>query len=279
MFSDPVASCFRRFVAVGDSQTEGLWDGDDHAGLTGFADRLAAAINTQQPGLRYANLALRGARITDVLNGQVPRAFALDPDLLSVCVGMNDVMRPGNGFDAALRELDVLYDRVGDREMTVFTTTFPSFAKVVPAGRLLAARQDRLNRVIRRAAERNGLVLVELEGADSMLAPQTWSSDRVHASPEGHALFAEAAAEALGLPGAGHDWAVGNRPDIPAAVASQIVAQVLWTQHFFVPWLWRRFRGRSSGDGRASKHVRLESVTPLPEQSPTNEAPTAGDDA
>ena len=58
---------FTRFVALGDSQTEGLWDGDDHSGLSGFADRLAVEIDGLYPGLGYANLAVRGHRIGDVL--------------------------------------------------------------------------------------------------------------------------------------------------------------------------------------------------------------------
>ena len=44
---------------MGDSQTEGLWDGDDTVGLMGFADRLAVIIDEHYPGLMYANLAVR----------------------------------------------------------------------------------------------------------------------------------------------------------------------------------------------------------------------------
>jgi lysophospholipase L1-like esterase len=91
---------YSRYVAIGDSQTEGLWDGDDSVGLTGFADRLAMHIDSHFPGLAYANLAVRGRRILDLLVEQLPHALAMRPDLITVCIGMNDVTRPGPYFDA-----------------------------------------------------------------------------------------------------------------------------------------------------------------------------------
>ena len=75
-----------RYVAIGDSQTEGLWDGDDDTGLTGFADRLAVTLDSHYPGLLYANLAVRGRQVIDVLNDQLPAALAMRPDLVTVCI-------------------------------------------------------------------------------------------------------------------------------------------------------------------------------------------------
>lgn len=92
---------FTRYVALGDSQTEGLWDGDDTVGLRGFADRLAEELDRLHPGLAYANLAIRGRRIRDVLHEQLPQALAMEPDLVTVCVGMNDVT--GRDAHSAMR--------------------------------------------------------------------------------------------------------------------------------------------------------------------------------
>ncbi len=97
---------FTRYVAIGDSQTEGLWDGDDIVGLTGFADRLAAMLDSLNPGLMYANLAVRGKQVRDVLDDQLPQALAMRPDLITVCVGMNNVTRAGRSFDRALADLE-----------------------------------------------------------------------------------------------------------------------------------------------------------------------------
>ncbi|BBY47562.1 hypothetical protein MARA_10300 [Mycolicibacterium arabiense] len=119
---------FQRYVALGDSQTEGLWDGTDATGVAGFADRLAAHLDALHPGLRYANLAVRGRRIRGVLDEQLPAALAMAPDLITTCIGMNDVTRPGRTFDRALADLDLLHDRLAESGATVVTTTFPDLS-------------------------------------------------------------------------------------------------------------------------------------------------------
>lgn len=252
---------YRRYVAIGDSQTEGLWDGDDTQGLIGFADRLAVRLDALHPGLQYANLAVRGRRIRDVLDDQLPRALSMRPDLITVCAGMNDVTRPGRSFDQALTDLGELYVRVARSGATVLTTTFPDVAKLVPVGRLLARRITRINDAIRAAAERHGFGLVDLYTAPAMQDLDTWSPDRIHASTKGHILFAAAAAEALELPSSNHDWARSSGVAAQRSPAMRAYAQLRWTQHLLVPWLVRHLRGRSSGDGRHAKRPHLENVT------------------
>jgi lysophospholipase L1-like esterase len=254
---------YSRYVAIGDSQTEGLWDGDDTVGLRGFADRLAEIVDAHYPGLTYANLAVRGRRIRDLLNEQLPQALAMDPDLITVCIGMNDVTRPGPNFHHALAELADLHAQLALSGATVVTTTFPDIAQIIPIGRILAARVLRINDEIRRAADWYDFRLVDLYDAPSMTEPDTWSADRVHGSPKGHALFAAAAAEALGLPGSNHDWAHGNHGSHGAAgpsIRSRAYSQVLWTQNMLMPWVWRHVRGRSAGDGRTPRRPRLEAL-------------------
>jgi lysophospholipase L1-like esterase len=251
---------YTRYVAIGDSQTEGLWDGDESVGLMGFADRLAAMLDSHYPGLTYANLAVRGRRIRDVLDDQLPQALAMRPDLITVCIGMNDVTRPGRNFDRALADLDDLHAQLARSGATVATTTFPDLAQILPVGRLLLSRVTRINEAIRTAADRHGFRLVDLYSAPSMTEPDTWSADRVHGSTKGHTLFAAAAAEALGLPGSNHDWAKASDGAVPPSWRSRAYSQALWTENMFVPWIWRHVRARSSGDGRGPKRPRLESV-------------------
>ena len=252
---------YSRYVAIGDSQTEGLWDGDDSVGLRGFADRLAETVDAHWPGLMYANLAVRGGRIRDLLDDQLPHALAMDPDLVTVCIGMNDVARPGPNFEDALAELEDLHAQLALSEATVVTTTFPDLAQIIPIGRVLAARVLRINDEIRRAADWYDFRLVDLYDAPSMTHPDTWSADRVHGSPKGHGLFASAAAEALGLPGSNHDWAEVDGGPVRQSLWSQAYSQALWTQNMLMPWLWRHVRGRSAGDGRAPRRPRLESLS------------------
>ena len=250
---------YSRYVAIGDSQTEGLWDGDDSVGLRGFADRLAGIIDAHYPGLTYANLAVRGRRIRDLIDEQLPQALVMQPDLITVCIGMNDVTRPGANFDTALTELEDLHAQLALSGATVVTTTFPDLTQIIPIGRILAARVARINDAIRRAADWYDFRLVDLYNAPSMAHADTWSADRVHGSPKGHALFAAAAAEALNLPGSNHDWAELGGGPVSQSFRSKLYSQALWTQNMLMPWLWRHVRGRSAGDGRGPKRPRLES--------------------
>lgn len=251
---------YSRYVAIGDSQTEGLWDGDDTVGVLGFADRLAAMLDSLYPGLQYANLAIRGKLVADVLREQVPEALAMRPDLITVCAGMNDVIQPGRSFGRALADLDHVYAALAGSGATVVTTTFPNVAQFLPLGRVVGPRLARINNAIRAAADRYGFRLVDLYSAPSMRDLQTWSIDRVHASTHGHILFAAAAAEALGLPDSNHDWAAASLNPMPRSFTTGAYGHLRWAQDSFFPWIWRRMRGLSSADGRVPKRPRLEPV-------------------
>lgn len=252
---------YRRYVAIGDSQTEGLWDGDDVIGLLGFADRLAAMVDSLWPGLQYANLAIRGKRIGHVLNEQVPRALAMRPDLITVCAGMNDVIQPGRSFAPALVDLERVYAALAGSGATVVTTTFPNVAQFLPLGRLVSTRLAQINNAISLAAHRYGFRLVDLYNAPSMRQLDTWAIDRVHASTKGHMLFAAAAAEALNLPDSNHDWAGGGLSPTQRTLRAGAYEQLRWTHESFFPWIWRRLRGLSSADGREPKRPQLEVVS------------------
>ena len=83
---------FRRYVAIGDSSTEGLQDPDGEGGYRGWADRLAEIIaNAQVEPLEYANLGIRGLHLREIRATQFDAAMAMQPDLLSIFGGANDL--------------------------------------------------------------------------------------------------------------------------------------------------------------------------------------------
>ncbi|NKY49620.1 SGNH/GDSL hydrolase family protein [Nocardia vermiculata] len=248
---------YQRFVALGDSQTEGLWDGDDETGLGGWADRFADRLAADNPGIRYANLAVRGRRLAEVRDEQLDAALALGPDLVGFCAGMNDVTAPRGDLAQALDIMEELYAKLTASGATVVTTLFPDARLIVPlAARLIGPRVELVNDRIRLCAQRYDLRLVDLYGAASMSDLRMWSPDRLHGSPEGHLRFALAVAEALGLDGADHSWAQapeGTEQHRAAGVAGELA----WLGATVRPWVWRRLRGRSTGDGRTAKRPDL----------------------
>jgi lysophospholipase L1-like esterase len=265
------ADTFTRFVAIGDSQTEGLWDGDDSIGVLGYADRLAAVIDRHHPGLLYANLAVRGAMVRDVIAKQLDHALSLNPDLICACAGMNDVLWPGRSFERALNDVNLMYDRLAESGATVLTTTFPNIRDRFPAARVQSVRVMRLNALIREATARHGFGLVELDKAASMRRLDTWSADRMHGSPTGHARFAAAAAEVLNLPGSNHDWALavdGTDGDVfgTAPLTQLFLGYLVLAPAVMVAGpIWRLLHGRPIRvEPPKPKHSKLGPLTTRP---------------
>ncbi|MGW2585623.1 SGNH/GDSL hydrolase family protein [Streptomyces virginiae] len=248
---------YLRYVALGDSQTEGLGDGDDSVGLRGFADRFAEHLAAVNPGLRYANLAVRGRLAGQVRAEQLGPALALRPDLATVVAGVNDILRPR--FDAAevAGHLEEMFAALTAAGAEVATVTFPDLGKIVPLARPVVPRITDLNDRIRAAAARHGVIVAETALPAAVADPRMWTDDRLHASPVGHERIAAALAHAVGLPGSDDTWTHPLPPRPTAPGGSTVAAELRWVAAFLGPWLGRRLRGRSSGDGRTAKRPAL----------------------
>ncbi|MFD3469829.1 SGNH/GDSL hydrolase family protein [Streptomyces sp. NPDC058682] len=248
---------YLRYVALGDSQTEGLGDGDDSVGLRGFADRFAEHLTAVNPGLQYANLAVRGRLAGQVRAEQLGPALALRPDLATVVAGVNDVLRPR--FDAAevAGHLEEMFAALTAAGAHVATVTFPDLSVLVPLARPAAPRIADLNDRIRAAAARHGVAVAETARPAAVTDPRMWTDDRLHASPIGHERIAAALAHAVGLPGSDDTWTHPLPPRPTAPGDSTVAAELRWAAAFLGPWLGRRLRGRSSGDGRTAKRPAL----------------------
>ncbi|MET7475600.1 SGNH/GDSL hydrolase family protein [Streptomyces sp. NPDC005648] len=248
---------YLRYVALGDSQTEGLGDGDEARGWRGWADRLAEQLARDSPGLLYANLAVRGRLAGQVHAEQLAPALALKPDLATVVAGLNDVLRPRFDPDEVAGHLEAMFAALTAQGARVATVTFPDIGRIAPLARPLAPRVLAFNARLREAARRHGVIVADSEPHAAVTDPRLWSADRLHASPRGHALIAAAVAHALALPGSDDGW---TRP-LPAAAAPTglraVGAELRWAGTFLGPWLLRRVRGRSSGDGRQAKRPLL----------------------
>jgi lysophospholipase L1-like esterase len=252
---------YSRYVALGDSQTEGLNDGDELTGYRGWADRLAELLAALNPELRYANLAVRGRLAAQIHREQLAPAIALRPDLATVVAGMNDLMRPK--FDAAevAGHLEEMFDALTSAGARVATLTFPNIAKIMPIARPLLPRVLELNERIRAAAARHDVAVLEPFAHPVTTDPRIWSPDRLHANGLGHARIAAGMAHALALPGSDDTWAHPLPPAAPRPRWQSGYTELRWLAGFVGPWVWRRVRGRSSGDGRTAK---LPTLTAFP---------------
>ncbi|WP_329521486.1 SGNH/GDSL hydrolase family protein [Spirillospora sp. NBC_01491] len=247
------------YVAIGDSFTEGM--NDPHPGeadrFRGWADRLAERLAERRPGLRYANLAVRGKLVRQVVAEQVPRAVELEPDLVTFCAGGNDMIRPGADPDALAVVFDDAVRRLRDTGARVVIFTGFDTRGLRTAARI-RGKAATYNMHLRAIADRRTCTVVDLWPATAFNDPRAWSEDRLHLSPEGHRRMELRVAETLGLPVTG-SWHEPWPPLEPADWLTMRRADVHWARTYLLPWIGRRATGRSSGDGREPKRP-----TPLP---------------
>ena len=123
---------FERYVAIGDSSTEGLRDSDGAGGYRGWSRRLAARIADAQGGLLYANFGVRGLTTRQILDQQLEPAASLRPDLVTVFSGTNDVLRRQFDTSAIRRDVEHIQHTFIARGATVLTFTLPDLTPVMP---------------------------------------------------------------------------------------------------------------------------------------------------
>jgi lysophospholipase L1-like esterase len=249
---------FQRYVALGDSTTEGLEDPYPGGGYRGWADRLAARLAEIDPGVLYANLGIRGRKLGQVRAEQLEPALAMEPDLVSIVGGVNDVLRPRADVHRLAADLEAMVEPLRASGATVLLMTYPDVAEVMAAARRVTPRIHAFNDHIRVIAARHGARVMDLADAGPMDA-RFFHADRLHANALGHERIALAAAAALDLPDAVRE-ADPLPPAPPRTRAQALREDAAWAQAHLAPWVGRRLRGVSSGDGREPKRPVLAPV-------------------
>ncbi|MFC6286832.1 SGNH/GDSL hydrolase family protein [Nocardioides sp. GCM10027113] len=250
---------FTRFVALGDSFTEGVGDHepDRPNGVRGWADRVAEVLAGRDADFRYANLAIRGRKLDQVLAEQVEPALALRPDLVTVYAGGNDILRPKVDIDGLVARYGEAVGRLAasGARVVLFTGFDLGFA---PVFRHLRGRVATYNELVREVADEHGATLVDYWRLREFRDPRLWDVDRLHMSTAGHQRMAIAVLDTLGVP---HDLEEPRLEPLPEMDRrQQRAAHLAWARTHAAPWVRRRLTGTSSGDGLVPRRPTLEPV-------------------
>jgi lysophospholipase L1-like esterase len=239
---------WRSFVALGDSFTEGLNDAYPDGTFRGWADLVATRLAIDSgPDFGYANLAIRGRVLGQVLSEQIEPALAMRPDLVSFAAGGNDVLRPRMDPRLLLDRIDPTIARLRASGADVILFRFADVTSRLPAQRMLGPRAAVLNDGTRELADRHGAILIDLFADDSFRHPGMWSEDRLHLSPAGHRRVAGHVLTALGV-GVDEDWMLVPPMPAPSPWLLARGADLRWAREHLAPWIGRHLIGHTSGE-------------------------------
>jgi lysophospholipase L1-like esterase len=263
-----------RYVAIGDSFTEGVGDDLPDRRSRGWADLVASGLaSATGETVHYANLAVRGRLIEPIATTQLDTALAMTPPptLLSFNGGGNDMMRVGVDLDRLVRLTERVVQRCADAGVRLVLLSGADPSARLPFGRMIHRRGTELTVAVAELAARHDLVFVDMFNDQEIRGPGYWSADRLHLGGDGHRRVASRVLAALGHPVTAH--AVAPSPNGRRGV----LAEARYYREHVLPWLNRRVRGRSSGDDRAGKHpawVPVDATVELtPPRSPDTSPP------
>ncbi len=254
---NPSQHPWQRYVALGDSFTEGIGDPDpNRPGYhRGWADRVAQELAQGAPNFAYANLAVRGKLINQIRDEQVAPALELKPDLITLCAGGNDVIRPGSDPDETARTLDTVVQILSITGATVVLFNGPD-VRDTPMMGSIRGKVAIFNENVRTVAKRHDAVVADMWSLRELTAKEMWDEDRLHFSPLGHHTIARMVLDTLNVP---HDLSpVEPTPPSERSWREARVDDAIWARHHLFPWVIRRLRGRSSGDGLTAKRPDIE---------------------
>ncbi|MCG7203526.1 SGNH/GDSL hydrolase family protein [Streptomyces arenae] len=255
MQTNSVPPAHSSLVAVGDSFTEGMSDLLPDGSYRGWADVLANRMAARTPGFRYANLAVRGKLIGQIVEEQVDVAVAMRPDVITLVGGLNDTLRPKCDMQRVRDLLTEAVERLAPACEQLVLMRSPG--RNGPVLERFRPRMEALFEIVEELAGRHGARVVDLYGAPSLADPRLWDVDRLHLTPEGHRRVAEAVWQTLGYDPEDAEWRTPMPATAPPGWAARRVEDVRFTRQYLLPWIGRRLTGRSSGDGRAPKRPEL----------------------
>ena len=258
---------WRKYVAIGDSFTEGLNDIDPHRpeAFRGWADLLAHSLNERVAAggsgeeLQYANLAVRGRLMADVVGDQLETALEMQPDLVSMIAGGNDILRPHVNPDVIALRLERAVIRLRKAGIDVLLGTGMD-TKESPIVNKTRGRTALFNAHIWSIARRHGAYVLDLWGMRALRDWRMWADDRIHLTTEGHKRVAQAALVGLELAPDYANWDAPLDSEPLRPRLEQIQDDATWVKTHVFPWATRRLRGKSSGDERFAKRPNLAPV-------------------
>lgn len=246
-----------RYVAIGDSFTEGVGDELPDGHVRGWADLVAQGwADAAGEPIEYANLAIRGRLVWPIVEQQLEPALALKPTHLSFNGGGNDMLRPRTSISRVVQAFETVVRRCDEEGVRLIMLSGANPSAQLPLSRVIQRRGDVLSRAVEaRFAERTDIVRAYNWFDRELATPPYWSEDRLHMNARGHHRVAARVLTALGFEAPAGWWSLP-----PLALTT--TRRAMYYRDHLGPWVRRRLTGTSSGDGREPKFPQWATFVP-----------------
>lgn len=246
-----------RYVAIGDSFTEGVGDELPDGRPRGWADLVAQGwANGTGQAIEYANLAIRGRLAWPVVREQLEPALALKPTHLSFNGGGNDMLRRKTTIASIVDAFIHVLNRCDQEGVQLILLSGADPSAGLPMSKLIHSRGNALSDAVLARIRNRDDVIRALNWPDRTLAQREfWSPDRLHMNLRGHHRVAARVLSALGVPFDETWW------DLPVEPDPHLGSRAYYREHV-APWVRRRLTRTSSGDGRTAKFADWVHIAP-----------------
>jgi lysophospholipase L1-like esterase len=237
--------------------TEGMQDEVINGKYRGWADRVADVMAENYENFTYANLAIRGKLVGQVHDEQVPIALGLangPSTIVSFHAGANDVIRPKYDPEKTMKTYNSAVDTLIKSGVSLMLfCVLEDSGKKNKTAQIWQERFAIFNENVRRKANDVGAIHFDPNQDDFWRDSRFIHEDRLHLNSEGHRRVAQAVLARLNLPH-DSDWRTPLPPESPKSIIEKTQVNLNWFGAYAVPWMIRRARRRSSGDGRSAKY-------------------------
>lgn len=183
------------YVALGDSLTAGAGADLPEEALPYL---LAQNFGTGDKQIILKNLAVPGARTSDIINVFLSKAIEVQPDVVTLLIGVNDIHNQVSAAQFRKNYEEILSRLSKETEAKVYVVNIPfigaSDLMLPPYQYLFDSRTKEFNRIIKEVANQYQIKYIDLYSPTVNLFKQSgahYSRDSFHPSPAGYKIWAE----------------------------------------------------------------------------------------
>ncbi|MDA1932902.1 SGNH/GDSL hydrolase family protein [Bacillus cereus] len=183
---------WKRFVAIGDSFTEGIGDEVEGIALKSWVDHF---VQLCEKDIEYANFAKRGLVTEEIRLQQLEKALTFNPDLVSLIAGANDVLKGRWNHDVYKNDMEFMIDTLSKAGADIIIANLPNFTVRLPfASEKKQEIKEQLleaNEVIHSLSREYKLHHVDFWNHHLVNDNTLWSKDLIHPNSKGYVKVAE----------------------------------------------------------------------------------------